>query len=249
MKARANFISRFAASLCGLSALAGSAAVWAEASPAYQDRIIGGGTLAPDISMGDADVSAGQGLARSLQIDGVVSALHSGSSDSATNVVENGIVLRSQWETVRYGTWSLDASARTGGSGLGPSEQGQGGVVTLRQRGMPFDGDWQADNALGDVNSPDISLARLQPRFYLPTSPMQGIATEWRGPSGIQFIAGGGVPGMYDGIVVPNFRTLDGSTATAGAQWSPTPQWTVGGQFVEARGVNLAIGQTIEGDW
>jgi hypothetical protein len=31
-----------------------------------------------------------------------------------------------------YGAWSLDASARTGGSGLGTSEQGQGGVITLK---------------------------------------------------------------------------------------------------------------------
>jgi hypothetical protein len=113
---------------------------------------------------------------------------------------------------------------------------------------MPFDGDWQADNSLGDVNSPAISLARLQPRFYLPTAPLQGLTTEWRGPSGLQIVAGGGVPGLYDGIVVPNFRTLDGATATAGAQWSPAPQWTLGGQLVDVRDVNLAIGQVIDGD-
>src|ERR1017187_5015612 len=169
MKARANFFSQFATGLCGLAALAGSAAGWAEGSPAYQDRVIGGGTLAPDSLLSDADVSAGQGLAHSLQIGGVVSALHSGSPGSSENVVENGVVVRSQWETVSYGAWSLDASGRTGGSGLGASEQGQGGVVTLRQRGMPFDGGWLADNALGDVNTPEVALARFQPRFYLPT--------------------------------------------------------------------------------
>src|SRR6202051_4900295 len=113
MKARANLISRFAAGLCGLGALAGSAALCAEGTPAYQDRIIGGGTLAPDISVGDAESSAAQGLARSLQMAVVVSALHSGGAGAADNVVENGIVLRSQWETVRYGAWSLDASGRT----------------------------------------------------------------------------------------------------------------------------------------
>ena len=87
-------------------------------------------------------------------------------------------------------------------------------MVTLRQLGMPFDGNWQADNALGDVNSPDINLARLQARFYLPTAPIQGLTTEWRGPSGLQIVAGGGTPGVYQGIVVPNFHTLDGSAAT-----------------------------------
>jgi hypothetical protein len=247
MKAPANLISRFAAALCGLGALAGSAALCAEAPPAYQDRIIGGGTLAPDISMGDADGSAAQGLAHSLQVDGVVSALHSGSSGSTENVVENGVVLRSQWETASYGAWSLDASGRTGGSGLGPSEQGQGGVVTLRQRGMPFDGGWLADNALGDVNTPEVALARYQPRFYLPTGAVQGLATEWRGPSGLQVVAGGGRPGVYDGIEVPNFRTLDGETASVGVQWSPAEHWTVGGQLIDAHNANLAIGPVIDG--
>ncbi len=124
--------------------------------------------------------------------------------------------------------------------------QGQGGVVTLRQRGMPFDGNWQADNALGDLNSPDVGLARVQSRFYLPTGPMQGLTTEWRGPSDLQIVAGGGVPGIYDGILVPDFHTLGGSTATAGAQWSPASHWTVGGQFIEAHDVNLAVGPIID---
>src|SRR6202795_3107499 len=247
MKKRANFMARLAAGLCGLAALAGSVAVCAQASPPYQDRIIGGGTLTPDISMGDGESSDSGGLAHSLQIDGVVSALHSGSSGSASNVVENGIVVRSQWETVSYGAWSLDASGRTGGSGLGPSEQGQGGVVTLRQRAMPFDGGWLADNALGDVNTPEVALARFQPRFYLPTGAVQGLSTDWRGPSGLQVVAGGGRPGLYDGIEVPNFRTLDGETASLGAQWSPAEHWTVGGQLIDAHEANLAVGPVMDG--
>ncbi len=215
----------------------------------YQDHFIGGGSMTPDISSGDAVAGAddSQGLARSLQVDAVASALSSRGGGADNNVLENGVVAKSQWETAGYGAWSLDASARTGGSGLGPAEQGQGGVVTLWQRGMPFDGGWQADNGLGDVNSPDIGLARLQPRFYLPTAPIQGLTTEWQGPSGLQIVAGGGVPGLYDGIEVPDFRTLGGSTATAGAQWSPSSHWTIGGQFIDAQNVNLAVGPVIDG--
>ena len=211
----------------------------------YQDNLIGGGSLAPDLSKGDDDGSDAGGLARSLQIDGVVSDLSSRDGGSSTHVMENGVIAKSQWETVAYGAWSLDASARTGGSDLGPAEQGQGGAITLRQRGMPFDGGWQADNALGDINTPNIGLAQFQTRFYLPTAPMQGLATAWRGPDGLQWVAGGGVPGLFDGIEVPDFRTLDGSTASAGAQWSPASNWTVGGQLVEAHDVNLAVGQVI----
>ena len=263
MKLRANLALRLAFSLCGPGGfvcvstaraeialpmpVAPSSAINTQAPPAYQDRYIGGGSLVPDISSGDEGTSGTDGLAHSLELDGVLSVLNSHGSGSNTNVMENGVIAKSQWETVAYGAWSLDASARTGGSDLGPSEQGQGGVVTLRQRGMPFDGGWQADNALGDLNSPDISLARIQPRFYLPTAPIQGLATEWRGPSGLQVVAGGGVPGLYDGIEVPNFRTLDGSTATAGAEWSPASHWTVGGQLIEAHDVNLAIGPVIDG--
>ncbi len=127
------------------------------------------------------------------------------------------------------------------------SEQGQGGVVTLRQRGMPFDGDWLADNALGDLNAPDIGLARLATAllFCRPArcraSPRTGAV-----PPTCRSSRAAGVPGLYDGIVVPDFRTLDGSTATAGAQWSPASHWTVGGQFIEAHDVNLAIGTAID---
>jgi hypothetical protein len=260
MKLRGNFTVRLAFGLCGLAWLDAAyaqaepptpAPSWSvvnlPGTPVYQDNYIGGGSLVPDISKGDASTTDVEGLARSLQIDGVVSALSSRDGGSSTHVMENGIVAKSQWETAAYGAWSLDASARTGGSDLGPSEQGQGGVITLRQRGMPFDGGWQADNALGDVNTPDIGLAQFQPRFYLPTAPMQGLATAWRGPDGLQLVAGGGVPGLFDGIVVPDFRTLNGSTATAGAQWSPGSNWTVGGQLIEAHDVNLAVGQVLVG--
>jgi hypothetical protein len=212
----------------------------------YQDKFINGGTLVPDISKGDEQTDSDQGLARSLQLDGVVSALSSRDGGPSSHVEENGFVAKSQWETATYGAWSLDGSVRAGGSG-GPFEQGQGGSVTLRQRAMPFDGGWQADNAVGDLNTPDIGLARIQPRFYLPTSLMQGLTTEWRGPDSLQVVAGGGVPGLYNGIVVPDFQTLGGTTATAGAQWSPSSHWTVGSQFIEAHDTNLAIGTAVDG--
>ena len=121
-------------------------------------------------------------------------------------MTENGLIAKTQWETAAYGAWSFDAVLRTDASNAGPSEQGQGGVITLRQRGMPFDGDWQADNALGDVNSPDMPWRGFSRAFICRRLALQGLTTEWRGPSGLQVVAGGGTPGVYDGIV-PNFRT------------------------------------------
>jgi hypothetical protein len=264
MTLRAPLARRLALGLCGLCSPAWLGTAHAQAAPAatpvapttwsaanlpgttvFQDRYIAGASTVPDITTNEGS-DDGQGLARSLQIDGVVSALSSHEGGASSNVVENGVVVRSQWETQGYGAWSLDGSVRTGGSDLGPSEQGQGGVIALRERSMPFDGGWQADNALGDINTADIGLARFQPRFYLPTTPIQGGSTEWRGPDGLQLVAGGGVPGLYDGIEVPNFRTLGGSAATAGAQWSPGSNWTVGGQLVDAHNVNLAIGGIVD---
>jgi hypothetical protein len=268
MKRRAKPTPRLAFGLCGLGGMVWLGAAHAQSLAAapvmpppstswsaanlpganvYQDKFINGGTLVPDISKGDAQTDSDQGLARSLQIDGVVSALSSRDGASSTNLEENGFIAKSQWETASYGAWSFDGSARAGGSG-GPTEQGQGGSVTLRERAMPFDGGWQADNAMGDLNTPDIGLARLEPRFILPTSLMQGLTTEWRGPDSLQVVAGGGVPGLYNGIVVPDFQTLGGTTATAGAQWSPSSHWTVGGQFIDAHDTNLAIGTAVDAD-
>jgi len=265
MNSRANLGARLAFGLTGLGGLAWFGAACAQGLPAatpappaflspanppassgYQDRYIAGGSLTPDVSTGDGATDDTAGLARSVQIDAITSRLTSSSDGSNSTFSESGAVAKAQWDTAGYGAWSLDASARAGGSDNIQSGKGQGGVVTLRQRGMPFDGNWQADNAIGDLNAPDIGLARVQSRFVLPSGPMQGLTTEWRGPSDLQIIAGGGVPGIYDGIMVPDFRTLNGSTATAGAQWSPASHWTVGGQIIEARDVNLAVGTTID---
>jgi hypothetical protein len=118
MRFLANCVVPLAIGLCGLGALAAvstanaqsaaqadaqstpasPAVYWHAADPPatllYQDRFIGGGSLAPDITKTEEGFSDSQGLARSLQIDGVVSALGSHDSGSSSNVVENGIVAK-----------------------------------------------------------------------------------------------------------------------------------------------------------
>jgi hypothetical protein len=236
---------RFAIGACWLAGLAPlSVTASPPATPpvlaaAYQDRYIDEGTLAPEIFSDDATTSDPNGLARAVRIDAVASALsHSG----ARNINENGVIASAQWETLDYGAFTLDATARTGtsGSGVGPGFA-SGGTVTLWQRGLAFDGGWRADSGLGALNSPVIGLARSQTRFYLPTWPIAGALTEWHGPAGAHLVAGVGVPGVYGGIQVPAFQTLGGSTATVGGQWSPLPHWTVGAQFSEATNVNLVL--------
>ena len=210
------------------------------APAAFEDRYIDGGGLAPEIFNDDAVTVDPDGLSRTLRIDAVASAL---SNSGSNNINENGLIVSAQWETLNYGAFTVDATGRSGNSNsfVGAGAKA-GGTFTLWQRGLAFDRGWIADNGVGVVNSPVIGLARSQIRFYLPSWPVAGGTTEWRGPSGIQLVAGGGVPGVNSGIQVPAFQTLNGSTATVGGQWSPLPKWTVGAQYSEARDVNLALG-------
>jgi len=238
-----------AAWLCGLWVLASiDAPLHAQtatpplpaSAPTYQDRYIAGGTLTPDISTGDYGTSDTSGLARSIRMDGVVSVLDQEGPDAPTRTHENGVIADAQWDTASYGAWSADAAARAGGSSRPGVGHDYGAVsFALHERGMPFDGGWTADNALGDINAPLINLARVQPRFLLAQGPMEGVESEWRGPSALQFVAGAGEPGIYDGIKVPTFQTLGGSTATLGAQWAPASQWALGGEFAAASDVSL----------
>jgi hypothetical protein len=236
-----------AACLCGLSVLAdagspaGAQPPTAAAPPAaYEDRLIGGGSLAPDISLGDYAGPNTSGLARSIRVDAVASLLSQQGANAGPSYHENGVVADAQWETANYGGVSADAAGRIGSYdqrfGLAGTSRAS---FALHQRGMPFDDGWLASNALGDLNTPLIDLARQQPRFLLSSGTMLGATTEWLGPSHLQLVAGAGEPGIFNGIKVPTFDTLGGSTATAGAQWSPEPHWTLGGEYAGARNADI----------
>jgi hypothetical protein len=236
----------WAAAVWALSAAA-SPDGWCAAAPAsvsapadYQDHYIDNGQLVPDLVPGQESTGATGGLAHSLRVDGVVSMLSSDNGAAKSSSSEHGVVANATWDTAQYGSWTLDAAGRTGGSTEDFDGHAVGGLFALRQRSMPFDGAWRADNSLGHINSSQVALARTQLRFYLPTAPIQGLASEWRGPSGVQLAASTGKPGVFGGLVVPNFRTLGGSTSSLGAQWSPDARWTVATQWVDARNVDLS---------
>jgi hypothetical protein len=206
----------------------------------YEDRLIGGGNLSPDISLGDYASPDTSGLARSIRVDAVASLLSQEGPNAAPAYHENGVVANAQWETADFGTFSADAAGR-----IGSNDQRFGIASTshasfaIHQRGMPFDDGWVANNALGDLSTPLIDLARQQPRFLLSSGTMLGATTEWLGPSQLQLVAGGGEPGIFNGIKVPTFDTLGGSTATMGAQWSPMPHLTLGGEYAGARDADI----------
>jgi hypothetical protein len=215
-------------------------------APAYQDHYIADGTLTPDVSPGEFS-SSDTGLARSVRIDSVLSYIQPEGANAPAATREDGFILNGQWDTASYGAWSADGGVRLGSSDRpGLSEYGTGSF-SLHQRGMPFDDGWSADNALGDINTPLIDLARLQPRFILAPGPMEGFDTQWRGPSGLEIVAGGGEPGIFDGIKIPLFNALGGSTGTLGAQWTPAPQWALGGEVAAARDTPLYFQPALQG--
>ncbi len=95
-----------------------------------------------------------------------------------------------------------------------------GDLVTLYQMGLPMDGGWRVNNALGVTNAPAVDLARQQQRFWVPSILHNGLATEWRSPGGLQLQASVGRPGLLTGLYVPTFESLGGEQVGAGAQWN-----------------------------
>jgi hypothetical protein len=207
----------------------------------YQDRYIADGKLAPDISYGDQGYSDTGGLARSLRVEAMVTAIshHAGSADSSQD--ENGVIVDSQWDTASYGALSLSGAARASG---GDSSAGDKIALGLHQRDLPVSGGWRVDNGLGTINTANIDLLRNQQRFYLPTTPILGASSEWLGPGSAQILGSVGEPGIFEGVRVPGFQTLGGSIATLGAQWSPAAPWNLGGQLIGAHDVTTLSGFT-----
>jgi hypothetical protein len=197
-------------------------------TPPYEDVLIDGGRLAPDIWIGEVPEHDASGPPRGLRVDGIYSRLDR-DSDSLTRY---GIGIGAFLATPLYGAWSFDGV-------FGRSEDAT--VATLWQRDVPFDGGWRASNGLGNLNSPSIDLARFQPRWYLPTSPMLGGLTEWRDPADRQVTAGVGEPGVYTGLYVPGFRRLGGTLATVGGQTTIDRNWSAGLQYTGAKDVTSVL--------
>lgn len=200
----------------------------ANGAPVYQDVLIEGGALEPDIWLGEVAERDAGGLPRGLRLDGIYSRVER-SGESRT---QYGAGVGAFLATPLHGALSFDGV-------FGNSSDGS--VATLWQREMPFDRGWFATNGLGHLNSPSIDLARFQPRWFLPTSPMLGGLTEWRDPAGTQLTAGVGEPGVYTGLYVPGFKRLGGTIATAGGQLAVTRNWSAGLQYLGANDVTSVL--------
>ena len=207
-----------------------AAVAQAPSAPQYEDRLIEGGSLAPQVS-DELAIYDPQGMPRSWRIEGFASRVDSGN----TKRYENGMLLSARIDTQSYGAFSIDATVR--GHVTGSSSD----MFTLWQRGMPFDNGWTANNALGMVNSPSIELSRQQYRFFLPTFPLAGLTTEWLHRNDVQLQASVGEPGTYNGFRLAGFSGLGGTIATAGMQWNAARDVRFGMQVVDARDVQAGL--------
>jgi len=212
-----------------LAALRCSAADEAPPAPAYEDKLIDGGGLAPlEPEEGAFDYNA-QGRARSWRVEGFGSYLDQG----GVKKHENGLVLSGRLDSLEYGAFSADATVRADGTTS---------VFSMWQRGLAFDGGWVANNGAGMLNTPAIDISRNQYRFFLPTFTTLGAQTEWiRNNGELQLQASVGTPGLYDGLRVPGFSRIGGTIATAGAQLRIDRNITIGVQMADANNVPASV--------
>lgn len=209
-----------------------------QAAP-YVDQTISDGTLTPSVLFGDNEDENYDpaGLPHYFRLDAVSSI----SERSNTNdFQENGIAVNAQFETQRYGAYSINGVLRN-------EPSGKAGVIL--QRRLPFDGGWYANNGLGTLYTPSIDLARNQYRFYIPTFPVFGVSTEWIRKDNLQLQFATGNPGIFDGIQLNGFSQLGGTMTMGGAQWNVSPHWQIGAQMVSMNKVSNAVSGTSFNDF
>ena len=144
-------------------------------------------------------------------------------------------------DTPNYGALSLEANLRTS---AGRSDS-SGNLFSLHQIGLPMNGGWLVNNAMGATNAPAVDLARSQYRFFVPVILSNGATTEWRNPDhDLQLHASVGQPGLLTGIYVPTFEDLGGRQASAGVQWGHIDGWSAALQATDVEDVRFGIGQS-----
>ena len=191
----------------------------------YEDRLIDGGNLEPDLSFEDSAGPDASGWPRAFQVQAMSSQVRQDGDDFR----EHGLRFSGMLDTPHHGALTLDAHLRSS-SGRG---EGSGNLVTLVQRSLPMNGDWFVNNTLGVTNTPATDLARQQQRFTVPTLPMSGASVEWTRPGQLQIQGSIGEPGEFTGVYVPTFDGLGGRQAGGGLQWAIAEGWSTALQMID----------------
>ena len=116
------------------------------AAPEYEDQLIEGGKLTPDVS---DDMYGGTRFQRAGRGRFGFNSRPAASRHCNVQSNETGLQFGGMLDTPNYGAFSVDASLRTSND----DNIGSGGLFTLWQRGLPMDGGWFGNNALGVFNT------------------------------------------------------------------------------------------------
>lgn len=203
-------------------------AAHAQAAPGggadYVDRVMDEG-VQPAIESEEAP-QADAGWPRSFSAE-----LQSWRQDGLGAVRNQSLLLNGQLDTPDYGAFSFNLNLNryrndfVGVSGLGLSTSSSylgafrnSNTGRIDQRGMPFDGGWLMHNSLGDINTVGTPMSRGLGRVYLPTLPIEGLATTFERPGRTQFSLAAGSLGYYDGIDFQGFSLTRGTAVAGGVQ-------------------------------
>jgi hypothetical protein len=155
-------------------------------------------------------------------------------------------------ETPNHGTLSADGSY---------APHARRGTLTLRQRGLPWEGGWMANHELGVINTLAPTITRLPSRIFVPSAIVQGGSAEWENAGrGLQLQAASGQPGRLEGLPTSGFRSLAGRRSSVGVQWQPggsdealanTPGlgWTLALRHERASGVSSLDNPSLPSDF
>ena len=210
----------------------------------YQDKVIEGLQAEDPEELAQRQYDS-KGLPRSYSLETLWDQRRSQSGVSRTL----GLKASAFVDTLQYGSFSGQLATQENT----PSEGAAKTTVTsyvLRQVGMPFDGGWRADNALGMINLPITDLARASPRFSLPTPAMQGFSTGWRQSAGLHLMAAAGQAGRFDGYQLPGFTNAPGHYSMLGLQDEKRVSdglWQWSAAAARAQGVSSSLAATPTG--
>ena len=209
-------------------------------APPYKDRIIEG--LAQD----DSEVLQqrqfdSSGLPRGYTLELLSDTRRS--QDVVTRSI--GLKASGYLDTQNYGSLSGNLTWQTDGSDFGAPTS-----YVLRQIGMPFDGGWRADSALGMTNLPTLELARKSPRITLTGPAMLGLTSHWLQGGERGVLLGLGRSGRFEGFPVPRFSVTQGSYSLLGLQdqnRASDSLWQWGGMLAQAKNVISPFALTPDG--
>jgi hypothetical protein len=238
----------------GLISVALSGLTWAQTTTAapYQDKLIDS-NLPPDTQELAEQKYNREGLPRGYSLE---TNFDQRGVSNTTQVL--GLRATGYLDTLYWGSFSGQLGLQQGKStqANGASSNSQQTQWSIRQQGMPLDGGWRVDNALGQINLPVPELARNSLRLGLPTAGMLGLSSQFRQAGGLQINTALGQSGSFSGFPVASFNTSGGQYAYLSAQdrlsfgaGQDASKWLVGAAIASAQNVpsGLTVSPTGQG--